>query len=310
MVTLSERIVSLYQRKVAGDVDLRKLDITSENLKEVLEGLIAGVDNLDEVEKRLGLDLRNMTKLMAGIVHNDDAHHNGESILVHIGWVLDDVTKLSENFDDETKALLKLTALCHDLGKPYVHKFDDAKKRHTFYDHAATSVEIARVLLAKHKDRLGTLYEHLLDFIRLHDVFYALVNDRLNQPGGSTKYVRSLMRENIYRAGLLKHLLTFAKADSARAKSYTEKLKDFESIIGDCENAEIEARTEAEAAQTAKQLRELNTRERMPEIEALLFREAPEAAQALPDLQAVKRTLGQAKRYDLIKAIEGIIARD
>ena len=35
---------------VTMDQVLACLDITSENLKEVLEGLITGVDNLDEVE--------------------------------------------------------------------------------------------------------------------------------------------------------------------------------------------------------------------------------------------------------------------
>lgn len=133
-------------------------------------------------------------------------------------------------------------------------------------------------------------------------MFYALVNDRGQST--TTKYVRGLMRENIYRKGLLKYLLTFAKADSARARSYGDKLKDFERVLTDCERAEQEL-VEEEAA---KARRQAVTLERMPRIKAYLEAEGvPEAADALPDLKAAHRILGTMGRYDLIKGIKAII---
>jgi len=284
-------------------MNLRTLDITNENLEEVLNTLISEVDDLDGVEKRLGLDLRNMTQLMRQYPHNDDLYHNGEDVLTHIGWVMDDVAKLSGNMAAEKRVLLKLTALCHDLGKAYTYAFDPEKKKNTFYDHATKSVEIAEALLAKHKDQLGKLYQQVLDFTRLHDVFYALAYERTKLPEGSTKYVRRLMDEAIYQDGLLHDLLTFAKADSFRARGHDEKLKETEAVL---EDVKREERAAEEAIAAKARLRQV-TLERMPQIKAYLEPEAPEAAAALPDLQAAKRILGTMKRYDLLKGIEGII---
>lgn len=284
-------------------VDLNKLEITSENLEEVLNGLIAGVDDIEGVEKRLGLDLRNMTQLMRQSPHNDDLYHNGEDVLTHIGWVMDDAAKLSANMSAEKRVLLKLTALCHDLGKPYTYKYDEVKAKHTFYDHAATSVEIAKVLLAKHKDQLGKLYQQVLDFTRLHDTFYALAYERTTAPGGSTKYVQRLMQEAIYQQGLLRDLFDFTKADSYRARSHAEKLKETEAVLEDVIREE-QAAEEARAAQARLQQ---VIQDRMPQIKAYLEPEAPEAAAVLPDLKAAKRILGTARRFDLLKGIEAIL---
>lgn len=287
-------------------MDLKTLDITSANLEDVLNDLIAGIDDIDEVEKRLGLDLRNMTKLMAGIVHNDDAHHNGESILVHIGWVMDDVAKVSEGMEAEKQVLFKLVALCHDLGKPYTYKFNAEKNRHTFYDHAARSVAIAAALLSKHRESLGELYQDVLDFTRLHDAFYALVHDRSQGAAGSTKYLKGIMQEQVYQKGLLRDLLTFTKADSFRARSHLEKIKDFETVIEDTKRAEQEA---VEQEREKARLRE-QAQARVPDVRRYLEDQGlTDVAAVLPDLQAAKRLLGQMKRYDILREVEGILRR-
>ena len=303
---LAHRVARKFR---AATLDLKTLQITSENLEDILNDLIAGVEDIEKVEQELGLDLRNMTKIMQASPHNDDLHHNGEDVLTHIGWVLDDVAKLTANMSAEKQLLLKLTALCHDLGKPYTYKFNEEKQRHTFYDHATKSVQVAEALLARHKDALGELYQDVLDFTRLHDVFFALVHDRSKQPAGSTRYVKNLLQESVYRKGLLNDLLTFAKADSARARSHAESIKDFEGVVSDTARAEQEAAAEAERAEAARVRLLAVTEQRMPEIRALLEIEAPEAAALLPDLSAVRRVLGQAKRYDIIKGIEGILRR-
>ena len=284
-------------------MDLRELDITSENLEEVLNDLVAGIADLDGVEKRLGVDLRNMTQLMRKYPHNDDLYHNGEDVLTHIGWVMDDVARLSAGMDAETRILLKLTGLCHDLGKTYTYAYNDEKKKHTFYDHAAKSVLIAEALLARHREALGGLYQRVLDFTRLHDVFLALAHER--GTGGGLAYTRPLLKEAIYRDGLLADLLTFAKADSFRARSHQDKLHEIEGVLEDVKKYEqVQAAAEAEKARQRQ-----NAVDRVPEIRAYLVTDAPDAASALPDLQAAKRLLGMAKRYDLLKGIEAIVAR-
>lgn len=284
-------------------MDLRTLKITSENLEEVLNGLIAGVSDLDAAEKGLGVDLRNMTQLMKTLPHNDDLYHNGEDVLTHIGWVMDDVAKLSAGMDAEKQVLLRLTGLFHDLGKTYTYAWSPEKKKHTFYDHAAKSVQIAEVLLARHREALGDLYQRVLDFTRLHDVFLALAHER--GTGGGLAYTRPLLKEAIYRDGLLADLLTFAKADSFRARSHQDKLHEIEGVLEDVRKYEkVQAEAEAEKARQRQ-----NAIDRVVEIRQYLEGAgAPEAASALPDLQAAKRLLGIAKRYDLLKGIEAIIA--
>ena len=287
-------------------MDLKTLDISSANLEDVLNDLIAGIDDIEAVEQKLGLDLRNMTTLMRNSPHNDDMHHNGEDVLTHIGWVMDDVAKVSEGMEAEKRVLFKLVALCHDLGKPYTYKYNAEKDRHTFYDHAAKSVAIAEALLAKHKDQLGELYQDVLDFTRLHDVFYALVHDRSQGAEGSTKYLKGIMQEAVYQKGLLRDLLTFTKADSFRARSHLEKIKDFESVIEDTKRAEQElVRVEEAKAKLREQ-----AQERVPDVRRYLLDQGlSDVAALLPDYQAAKRLLGQMKRYDVLREVEGIIRR-
>jgi putative nucleotidyltransferase with HDIG domain len=305
MESLVHRVV---WRFVVASTNLRELEITSQNLESVLNGLIADVHDLEGVGSRLGVDLQNMTSIMQKIHHSDDLHHNGETILTHIGWVLDDVDRLTQTMDAEKRALLRLTALCHDLGKAYTHNFDPTKQKHTFRGHADKSVEIAKVLLEKHRQELGDLYDKVLDLVRLHDVFFSLVEARSKQPQGSTKYVSGLMQENIYRQGLLRDLLTFAKADAARSKSYDNKIKNFEGVVEDVERAETEMETAAREAEVARTRQERKIEEHMPKIRALLEQNFPEAAAVLPNLRETKRLLGQAKRYDLIKEIQDLVS--
>jgi hypothetical protein len=300
MDPLASRVV---QRFRVATVDIRELEITSDNLEATFNALIAGIDNIEEVEKKLGLNLRNMTTLMKGALHNDDLYHNGEDVLTHIGWVIDDANRLSANMDAEKRVLMKLTALCHDLGKAYTHAWDPDRQKHTFHEHGTKSVAIAEALLAKHKEQLGELYQDILDFTRLHDVFYALLHERTQQQPGSTKYLAKFMQEAIVQKGLIRDLLNFARADSFRARTHEQKMKDFEGVLDDLERAKLAPQEEAAAKARLQQ----NIQERMPQIKAYLEVEAPEAAALLPNLQEAKRTLGKMRRYDLLKGLDAIV---
>ncbi len=294
---IARRVAMRY--RVAVD-NLLDIEITKDNAEDILAGLIADVDDLEGAEKRLGLDLRNMASLMRQFPHNDDLHHNGETVMQHTLEVIEAIRDVTEGKDPLQKKLLGIVALMHDLGKAYTYVNREGK--HTFYDHMKRSVDVAEVLLAKHRAQLGDLYKRIIDLIRHHDIFLTLVNSRA-KGGEGLKYLKPLLREVVYLDGHIDDLFTFAKADSYHAKSYQEKLKDAEGVLEDLGRYEQQ---QAEAA-IEKQRQQERFQQKLPEIRALLEAEAPEAVGALPDPSAVNAVLGRLKRYDLIKQLQGMV---
>ena len=303
MMTIAKRVLARYLGHTSNiDVGSAALNVTVDNAEVVLQSLLDSVEDLDAASKQIGMDLRAMTKLLAEHKHNDNLHHNGESILEHTKWVLEDLGKLSADKAAATKQMLSLVALLHDLGKSYTHAVQPEGKI-TYYGHAEKSVAIAQVLLAASKERLGQMYQRILDLIRLHDSFLALGNDRKNQAPGATKYLNKLLREALYMDQHLDDLVTFAKADSARSKAGAGALQRIEDVLGDIALVEKQ-KVEQEAAKARQQA---ILQDKMPELRKLLETEYSEAAQALPDLSKVNAILGSAKRYDLIKQIRSLI---
>jgi putative nucleotidyltransferase with HDIG domain len=280
-------------------MDPLNLNVTSKNLEEVIQQLVADVDDLESAQAGLGGDLRDMTKFLGEHRHNDDIYHNGETVLQHIQWVLDDLEWLIQDKDEQTQQLLRLLAVLHDLGKAYTHTVSPEGKQQ-FHKHNHKSVEIAEVLLAKHREALGETYHDLIELIEAHDVFLVLVNEKARQPLGSTKYLSRFMRKSIYTRNLLNEMVTFAKADSYRSKRYQEGVKDIAGIIDDIAALEKKQREEAVAKAYQKQ----RLQQMLPEIRQLLEAEAPYAVSALPDLSEVNRLLGEQQQYYLIKQIK------
>jgi hypothetical protein len=286
--------------KKANESSLLSIKVTKDNAEEILSGLLSDVDNIEEAEKNLGIDLRNMFKLMNQFPHNDDLHHNGETVMEHVLQVIEAVDKVTDGKDPLQRQLMGIVALMHDLGKAYTYANKEGK--HTFYDHMKRSVDIAEVLLAKHRQYLGDLYHRIIDLIRHHDLFLTMVNLR-SESGGNLKYLKPLLRETVYLDGHIDDLLTFSKADSYNAKSYAEKLKDAEGVIEDLAKYKIKQ----EQIILEKQRQKENFNIKSDEIRALLEKEAPEAADKMPDHKAVNESLGKLKRYDLIKHIQEMI---
>ena len=290
------RVAARYH-KAKTPVDIRTLEITADNVEQVLTDLTNDLDSVDEIEKSLGLDLQSLTHLMRQYPHNDDIHHNGEDVLQHTKWVLQDLAELTQGMDSERKTILTLSALLHDLGKAYTYAFIDGQ--HTFRKHALKSVQIAEALLAKHRESLGSLYPRILDLIRLHDTFMVLINAKAKASG--FHYLNKIMRESIYLDGHLDDLLTLSKADSRRAKRYESSLADAELVLQDI--AEVERKRQEESQ--AKERRQQAVLDHLPEIQMILT-EVPEAVAALPNLSDVNAALGAAKRYDLLKKLKEI----
>lgn len=284
-------------------MDIRTIKITADNVDKVLQSLIDDVDNIEAAEATLGLDIRGMVKLLSELPHNDDLYHNGETVLQHMRWVLADLDGLSTGKDEATKQLLALAAMMHDLGKAYTHGVLPEGK-HTFYLHAEKSVQIAEVLLAKHRDQLGDMHGHLLDLVRLHDMFLHLANDRKQQAPGATAYLKRFLQEALYTDGRIETLVALAKADSARSKAEAGVLGRIQGVLEDIAQVES-ARAKVN---DVKEQRKANWYARQDEIRALLEREFPAAVAALPDQSKVYAMLDKAKRIELIQTLRGIIA--
>lgn len=309
------RVAARFQRAAGATVDLQTVQITADNAEDVLKALIDDVDNIEEAESRLKLDIRGMLKLLGSLSHNDDLYHNGETVLEHMKWVLEDLDKLSDGKDAATKQVITIAALMHDLGKAYTYEFKgdpgDPKAKppkpatppkHTFYQHAVKSVEVAEVLLAKHRERLGDAYSQILDLVRLHDTFLNLAATRLTM-GGNVKYLDNFMRESIYTQKRLDHLVTLAKADSNRSKAEAGTLQRIEDVLSDLEKNEA-LRAEAVARKAREQQ---NWLDKQPEIRAMLEAGgAAEAAAELPDLAKTMEALGRIKKQNLIPKLRAL----
>jgi putative nucleotidyltransferase with HDIG domain len=214
--------------------------------------------------------------------------------------VLEDIHKLVDSKDAQKRQLLTLVALLHDVGKAYTYEVIDGK--HTFRRHGQMSVQIAEKMLTKFRKENAQLYERAIDLIRLHDMFMQLINGR-QQSSGDTKYLNKLLREAVYLDGHLDDLVTFSKADGGRARRLDDTLEGVEQVLADIKKVEQKRRDEAEAKARRTQLD--------PEAEGALRRlletEAPDVVGYLPDLKAINRALGQAKRYDVLKKVREII---
>ena len=296
---LRKIMFNLINKNAAGN-NLLDIKITKDSIEQILQGLISDVDDIDGAEKSLGLDLRNMIKLMHKFPHNDDLHHNGESVMEHVRQVIEAVDEVVDGKDPIQSQLLGIVALMHDLGKAYTYVNREGK--HTFYDHMKVSVNIAEVLLAKHREKLGELYGRIISLIRHHDLFLTMVNLRA-ESGGNLKYLKPLLRETVYLEEHIDDLLTFSKADSYRAKCYAEKLKDAEGVVEDLYRYE---KQQADAVIEKQRQKEM-FQQKKQEIRGLLEKEAPEAVESLSDQSTVNEALGRLKRYDIIKKIQEMI---
>lgn len=273
-------------------------NITAENFEQVLTGLVDALPDYDAVEKDLGLDLRGLTHLMRQYVHNDDIHHNGEDVLTHTRWVLEDLAPLIQGLSVERQTVLGLAAMLHDVGKAYTYELIDG--RHCFRKHGEKSTSIATALLAPHQDRLGLMFQRVLDLIRLHDKLMVLSEAR--KVAKNLKYLNSLLREPLYLNGHLEDLVVLSKADSHRCRRYEDSLSTIDAILGDIGQVEA-AKAQQEAAKAQQRA---VFQERLPEIQNMLAVEMPEASK-LSDLSDVYTVLGGARRLDLIKQIKEMI---
>lgn len=192
-----------------------------------------------------------------------------------------------------------MAALLHDLGKAYTHKVAPSG-RHTFHGHAQKSVAIAEKMVARLRKKNADLAELIVQLVKHHDSFLSLINARRSgQTKSSLKYLNKFMREAIYTKGHIEKLLMFTKADSARSKAFDDTLKGIDDVLDDLKK--VEGRAEAEAREKAEKERRIQ--KAMGAIRRMLEEHAPDVVGLLPDLRAVKRELGQSKRYDVLKAL-------
>ncbi|MFH1467576.1 MAG: HD domain-containing protein [Pseudomonadota bacterium] len=283
---------------------LSTLDVGAASLESRLAELIALVP---EPTLRVGdLDLRELPRRMAEVRHSDDGHHNGESVLEHTRWVLEDLAPLTVGWRPHRARRLRVVAMLHDLGKVPTHAWDDKKQRHTFHGHHQQSEAIARRLLAPFAEDVPGERERLLALVRFHDVFFQLGHARPAE--GATRYLRKFAAEAVSEGEALEELATIARADSQRARRREPTHHEIAQVVADLarHRAEEAARIEAQAAAQAR--REANMVTRRAEIVALLEEVEPGLPELLPDLRAINARLGARKAWDAIRAVEGMLA--
>ena len=150
IVELTRLTQMFYKYATVNDLDIFSLEITPDNVEQVLAQIFNKVLAFKQYRNRINnnakpLILRNLKKY----VHSNDDNHYGESILEHTKKVLSNIEQLSSNMDEKTKQLMRLVAVCHDLGKAFTHGLKNVEggKKHTFYNHAKQSVRILKQII-------------------------------------------------------------------------------------------------------------------------------------------------------------------
>ena len=231
--------------------------------------------------------------------HNDDQHHNGETVLEHIDEVRAAISRSTYDWPERRREILRLTAVLHDLGKAYTYRYEGGK--HTFRGHAAVSIQIASLALQNHLDIVD-----VADLVEFHDVFWALDNARTT----STKYLRKFAKHSLSYGAWLDNLVTFALADTAHAKAHHEVVASIQQTLDDLRRYRAEEALREAAEARLAQLRASNLVKYRAEIAQLVEDAVPGASWALPDLHEVNRALGQAKQFAVIKAVQAILVRE
>jgi putative nucleotidyltransferase with HDIG domain len=289
---------------------LHEYEIRVDTFEEQLLELVKGIDDLEQVGKALGVDLKNLVRDLDAAVHTDDDHHNGETVLQHIRWVLEDVERLTDGWDRRERNLLRLVALFHDVGKAYTHDYDPERKKHTFYGHAEKSVELTKAILGRFEKDSKDFLQDLLDLVRLHDAFFMLLNNRKGQADRSSLvYLKKFMRESLAAKDKIQRLVTFAKADSARARTIQRTLEGIGLVLGEMEEwRERQAQKEREKEE-AERRSLINLTRFRDKIDQIIEDAVPGASKLMPDIPAVFQRLQKAKRYDALLAIKEVLEK-
>jgi putative nucleotidyltransferase with HDIG domain len=261
---------SLYKKSL----DLETLDhedITSENLEDILNKIIDSVEDITKIEDETGLKISSLIETLKEIKHSDDDYHHGETIFEHTKEVLDDLENLSSNMNEETKKMLKLTAIFHDLGKAFTLEEKDGKM--TFHGHAKVSADILEKLFKKYFDEKRELYENLLILVKGHDDILNLIN---NKKGSGYKYLKKFLESPLYQKNLLNIMHIFVQADSIRGKAF-ERTKD---VIEQIVNEDIpgyfdELKKKEEEKERKKKLEKEKLISKKEDILSLLREKAP-----------------------------------
>jgi hypothetical protein len=279
-----------------GTMRIQDIHVTPNNVEDVLQLLLDDTD-VHRVESSSGLALRELIVRMRTLRHNDDAFHQGETILEHTQWVLADLDALTVGMPYETRQILNCVALFHDLGKAFTHTVEGVLNR--FYRHAQSSVLVVEALLSRERSPEFFL---IRDLVRLHDVFLSLAQARRQRTDDSLHYLNSILREQIVQNGQLDLLITFVRADTMRAQVDCESSRSLAGVLRDIV-------THRDRAQAAVELRQRMAERAVSRVNDLrdLLAEVPEAAGMLPDVSRANEVLGRVQRYDLIRGLHAAL---
>ncbi|MFZ4795940.1 MAG: HD domain-containing protein [Bacteroidia bacterium] len=283
-------------------LDLLSMDINPDNIDEVLKQIDSEIETITGKKEDL-------LQKMNDIIHSADDYHKGESILEHTKEVLQNIENMADEItgiNDNALKLLRLVALFHDIGKVYtfaITKKND-KTKHTFYSHAAKSVEVLKLLISKDLAEDSNFHHDLTELVKAHNSMMDLL---ASKKGDDPAYVKRLVESTIGKRDLIKQLNIFMKADSMTEHAMKETLKTINSITEDVPRYHTQLKEKENRAAAIDQM----IVDKKDEVEELLNIELPNDTNRLmalyPNIGQIRGEIMKAKRKDILGKLNIII---
>lgn len=152
-------------------------------------------------------------------VPQDESHHPEGSAFIHTLMVLDEAAEISarENLNAFDNAVLRLSALCHDMGKA-THTQIHEDGRITAYGHPEAGIIPASLFLKRSKVN-EYIIDEILPLINLH-----MAHVGFYTPDITSKAVRKLVRKVAPSSLYMLSLLIEADASGRGGKYYKQGL--------------------------------------------------------------------------------------
>lgn len=286
-------------------VDLTSLEITPENLEEVLGKIFKEIRSIDEKEKDILAEMKRLR-------HRGNEFHYDESIFEHTKEVLQNIIAMEneiKGLGDEAFQLMKLVAIFHDIGK--VHTITSKKVSpgsinglvggYTFPKHAQKSAEILKKLIEQRVENKTKFHDDLIELVEHHD-------DTINMMAARKKndptYVKSLVDGPIGTKKLLEHLKIFLKADSVTTAAIKQTAETLDMIAIDIPEYHEHKKRVEERPGVLRQM----ALDKKDEIIAFLQDKAPELIPLFPDMSAIRKALGSKKDINVREVMQQLAA--
>jgi hypothetical protein len=241
--------------------------------------------------------------------HADNDHHMGESVYRHTEDVWENVFRdggYPGHSDDWYKAL-KYIIVLHDVGKIFTREEHD-DGRITFYKHNQDSASIASPVMENVTFDNVDWKKWVVDIVRLHDIFFAMDNNRRKE----LSHMKKFMREDVAQSDTMLYLLMVLGRADCSPRLFEGKqlcMERFEEDLSAWRHEEQNCREKEEMVID-------HFREARPEISDIVREQLGddavrivEVANTPKDIGRLFGELGNAKKGDIIRKIKSLYDR-